>query len=78
MYVSFTVQFMLSEIRSLTEPGAHHFEKTVRLENPRTHLLGLQMCDTIPRFYVGPGDLNVGSYACLISILPTDSLLPSW
>lgn len=60
MYVSFTIYFMLSEIRGLAEPGAHHFEKTVALESPQVHLLGLQMYATTPSFSVGPGDLNLG------------------
>lgn len=59
MYVSFTIYFILSEIRGLTGPGAHILKRLSGWRAPRS-TFGVTDVRTTPSFSVGPGDLNLG------------------
>lgn len=62
---------------SLAGPGTHQLGKSGLPPSsclPSSPALGLQVCTIPPSFFMGDGDLNSGSYACLASLLSPSSI----
>lgn len=76
MHPSVTLPTLFSETGSFTEPGACCYGKTSHL--PASSLLPappppeVQAHITVPIFFVGAGNLNSGSSACIANTLPTE------
>lgn len=76
---SIALHFLLW-VESLMEPRVHSFTRLRSQWALGIHLflspsmLGLQIGATIPSFYVGAGDLNIGLHACMVATISSSHI----